>query len=503
MRRFTMILLVLLVLTVSTTVLAQSGGFIQHVIRPGENLFRISLRYGVTISQIQAANPFITNPNVIYAGMVLQIPTGAPPPVTVTPPPTVTPGGPTVTPVPPTAVPPTVPPPPTTTPGGQTTYVVRSGDTLGRIAQRFGTTVFAIAQANNIVNPNLIFPGQVLTIPVPGGGTPSTPIPPTQPGPTVTPVPPPPNAAFELGGHVFNFGNSAEMRSAEMTWAKVQVRWTRGQPATITQDAINQARTNGFKILLSLTGEPAELASNPTQYYQEFATFTGQVAALGPDAIEVWNEQNIDREWPRGFISPQAYTQMLAAAYQRIKAANSNVLVISGAPAPTGFFAGTCTTDGCDDDAFIRGMAANNAGQYADCIGIHYNEGVLGPDARSGDPRGNPNHYTRYYGTMVDLYSGVFPGEQLCFTELGYLSPEGYGTLGQAFNWAQNTTAEQQAEYLTRAVVLSRQNQRIRMLIVWNVNATQYNDNDPQAGWAIIRPGGTCLACTSLAGAMQ
>jgi hypothetical protein len=194
---------------------------------------------------------------------------------------------------------------------------------------------------------------------------------------------------------------------------------------------------------------------------------------------------------------------MLAAAYQRIKAANSNVLVISGAPAPTGFFAGTCTTDGCDDDAFIRGMAANNAGQYADCIGIHYNEGVLGPDARSGDPRGNPNHYTRYYGTMVDLYSGVFPGEQLCFTELGYLSPEGYGTLGQAFNWAQNTTAEQQAEYLTRAVVLSRQNQRIRMLIVWNVNATQYNDNDPQAGWAIIRPGGTCLACTSLAGAMQ
>jgi LysM repeat protein len=501
MRRFTMLLLVLLVLTVSTTVLAQSGGFIQHVIRPGENLYRISLRYGVTISQIMGANPFITNPNIIYAGTVLQIPTGTVPlPVTPTPrPPTVTPGGPTVTPPPPTTVPPTVPPP---TPGGQTTYVVRSGDTLGRIAQRFGTTVSAIAQANNIVNPNLIYPGQVLIIPVPGGGTQPTPPPPTQPGPTVTP--PPPNAAFELGGHVFSFSHAAEMRSAEMTWAKVQIDWKRGDSPTIVQDEINEARSAGFKLLLSLTGDPAELAQNPTQYYQDFATFAGQVASLGPDAIEVWNEQNIDREWPRGFISPQAYTQMLSAVHQRVKATDPDVLVISGAPAPTGFFGGRCTTDGCDDDAFIRGMAANNAGQFADCIGIHYNEGVLGPDARSGDPRGNPNHYTRYYGTMVDLYSSVFPGEQLCFTELGYLSPEGYpGLNGSAFDWAQNTTAQQQAEYLTRAVVLSRSNQRIRMLIVWNVNATTYSNADPQAGWAIIRPGGNCLACTSLAGAMQ
>ena len=30
---------------------------------------------------------------------------------------------------------------------------------------RFGTTVSAIVQANNIVNPNLIYVGQVLTIP--------------------------------------------------------------------------------------------------------------------------------------------------------------------------------------------------------------------------------------------------------------------------------------------------------------------------------------------------
>jgi predicted chitinase/LysM repeat protein len=43
-------------------------------------------------------------------------------------------------------------------------YVVRAGDTLGAIAARFGTTIRAIARANHITNPNLIRVGQVLQI---------------------------------------------------------------------------------------------------------------------------------------------------------------------------------------------------------------------------------------------------------------------------------------------------------------------------------------------------
>lgn len=46
-----------------------------------------------------------------------------------------------------------------------TTYTVQSGDTLGSIASRYGVTVDALAEANNIDNPNLIAVGQVLTIP--------------------------------------------------------------------------------------------------------------------------------------------------------------------------------------------------------------------------------------------------------------------------------------------------------------------------------------------------
>jgi LysM repeat protein len=44
-------------------------------------------------------------------------------------------------------------------------YLVEFGDTLSQIAERFGLSVEAIAQANDIENPNLIFAGQVLYLP--------------------------------------------------------------------------------------------------------------------------------------------------------------------------------------------------------------------------------------------------------------------------------------------------------------------------------------------------
>lgn len=45
------------------------------------------------------------------------------------------------------------------------TYVVQLGDTLAKIAARYGTTWRDIAIANNIANPNVIYAGQVLIIP--------------------------------------------------------------------------------------------------------------------------------------------------------------------------------------------------------------------------------------------------------------------------------------------------------------------------------------------------
>jgi LysM repeat protein len=99
------------------------------VVRWGENLTRIARYYGTTVWAIAQANG-IWNINYIRAGQALLIPGWGP----------------------------------GSWPGPRT-YIVQPGDTLSTIAWRFGTTVWLIAQANGIWNPNLIYVGQRLYIP--------------------------------------------------------------------------------------------------------------------------------------------------------------------------------------------------------------------------------------------------------------------------------------------------------------------------------------------------
>jgi uncharacterized protein YraI len=314
-------------------------------------------------------------------------------------------------------------------------------------------------------------------------------------------VPPPVSGGagltgFGYGAHVDSFAYPNLMAYAGMTWAKRQIRFSPGNPGAIAAGAIDQAHANGFKILLGIVG------SNPNDvllpgYFQDYARFVGEVAALGPDAIEVWNEQNIDREWANGHIDPASYTQLLALAYNAIKGANPSVAVISGAPAPTGAEGAFGTAAVWNDDRYVRGMAAAGAARYMDCIGAHYNEGIVSPYQTSGDPRGN--YYTRYFWGMVNTYSSAFGGARpICFTELGYLSPEGLGPLPGSFAWGSNTSVAQQAQWLADAVRLSRSSGRVKLVIIWNVDFTAYGA-DPMAGYAMVRPGGGCPACDALA----
>lgn len=305
---------------------------------------------------------------------------------------------------------------------------------------------------------------------------------------------------FEYGGHVTstNTGAAGAMRSAGMNWMKVQVRYSRGNGPGIAADAIAGARGQGFRVLLGVVGYPAELAEGGGAYVSEFASFLGGVAGLGPDAIEVWNEPNIDREWPRDQISGVAYAEMLRQAYQAIKGANSAVMVISGAPAPTGAEA-AYPGQVVNDDNWIRQMLSAGAINYMDCLGAHYNEGIVPPSARGGDPR--DNYYTRYFWGMLDTYWNLIGGAKpICITELGFLTPEGFPPLPSYFAWAQNVTLAQHAAWLAEAAALSSQSGRVRLMIVWNVDFTNYGA-DPMAGFAMIRPDGSCPACGAMAGA--
>lgn len=302
---------------------------------------------------------------------------------------------------------------------------------------------------------------------------------------------------FEYGGHVTSANSPraiSAMQSAGMSWMKVQIRYPQDASGTISA-----AHGAGFKILIGTVGNPADLGAGGSGYIQQYVSWLAGIAAAGADAIEVWNEPNIDREWPTGQISGAAFANLMSAAYPAIKGANSSTLVISGAPAPTGAeaaFPGQVV----NDDNFMRQFVQAGGLQYTDCVGLHYNEGIVPPTQTSNDPRGD-SYYTRFLQPMLNTYNSITGRQrQLCITELGYLTPEGYPPLPDFFSWAQNVTLSQQAAWLAQAASIASQNGNVRLMIVWNVDFTAYGA-DPQGGYAIIRPDGSCPACQALAGA--
>ncbi|MGI5862173.1 MAG: LysM peptidoglycan-binding domain-containing protein [Myxococcales bacterium] len=129
-----------------------------YTVQPGDTLSAIGARFGISYQALAAMNG-IADPNRIFVGQVLQIPSG---------------GG---------YIPeaPAAPP----SPGGK--YIVQPGDTLSAIGARFGVSWSDIAAANGIANPNRIYPGQALTIPGVDAGKVSGPgsvSPAPAPGPT-------------------------------------------------------------------------------------------------------------------------------------------------------------------------------------------------------------------------------------------------------------------------------------------------------------------------------
>ena len=107
-----------------------------HTIQPGENLFRIALRYGVGMDAIAQANG-ITDIRHIYAGQQLVIPNFDSTPAVVE--------------NPMIAIEPSY-------------HIVQRGESLNMIAQTYGLSMERLLQSNNLTNPNLIYPGQQLMV---------------------------------------------------------------------------------------------------------------------------------------------------------------------------------------------------------------------------------------------------------------------------------------------------------------------------------------------------
>ncbi len=101
-----------------------TDNYTYYTVRPGDTLSHIAIRFQTTVQRLAAAND-IANPNFIRAGEQLRIPAAS----------------------------------------ANATYTVRPGDTLWDIANRHNTSVARIVSINNIPNPNLIYPGEVIRLP--------------------------------------------------------------------------------------------------------------------------------------------------------------------------------------------------------------------------------------------------------------------------------------------------------------------------------------------------
>jgi LysM repeat protein len=131
-----------------------------HTVRPGETLFKIAQRYDTTVDAIVTANA-IADRRQISVGQPVVIPVAAPAPAPAAPAPTPAPA-------------PTNPAPAAPAPAASgTVHTVRSGETLGRIARRHGTTVDAILALNPGANRNVIHAGDQFAIPVVAAPPPS------------------------------------------------------------------------------------------------------------------------------------------------------------------------------------------------------------------------------------------------------------------------------------------------------------------------------------------
>src|SRR5512140_658750 len=148
---------------------AWTGCSSSYVVQSGDTLGVIANRCGTSVAALRLANPGVSS--LIYAGQTLWLP-GA----------FLDQGH------------------------GYATYIVARGDTLRSLANRFGTSMAWLASTNGIVNYNLIYEGQRLTVPS-GQGVPSD-----DPNPNPNPQP----APSPSGTYVVQWGDTMRKIAARM-----------------------------------------------------------------------------------------------------------------------------------------------------------------------------------------------------------------------------------------------------------------------------------------------
>lgn len=295
-----------------------------------------------------------------------------------------------------------------------------------------------------------------------------------------------------------------------LEWYKQQVRWEdyereRGQyDWTVLDLTMPSAAKFGLKVMLSIVTAPdwsrepgVDLSKHgPPANYQDYVNFVTAIVQRYPGmvhGIEVWNEQNLDREWTStGGLSAPNYVNLLRQTYQAVKNIDPGIIIISGALSPTG---GWTEPDGrvsaIDDFSYLDALIAAGMLNYADCVGAHHNGYNIGPSvtwdnvppnpsATFRGPFDNPHHSWSFRSTLETYASKIrLAGSdlKLCVTEFGWASTEDLDGYPPGFEFANDNTLEEQRMWTIEALDNMEQWNTVWLAFLWNFNY------GPQAGW--------------------
>jgi hypothetical protein len=242
----------------------------------------------------------------------------------------------------------------------------------------------------------------------------------------------------------------AQVRELGVGWVKTQISWKLFQPGpgrfdealfVELDDFITLATENGLKVMLGVAKAPewsrptTELDGPPADpaLFEAFMAFLsgryqGRVAAY-----ELWNEANLQREWNGAPLSASSLVELIRAGVAGVRAADPQVVLISGAPATTGINDGVIAID---DRQFLSQMLAAGVTSVVDAVGAHPYGWANPPDSSVHDAShatsSHNDHPSFYFLDTLDDYRRIldeagYGDVPIWVTEFGWGSYDGLG----------------------------------------------------------------------------
>jgi hypothetical protein len=317
-----------------------------------------------------------------------------------------------------------------------------------------------------------------------------------------------------------------------VSWIKVQLPWRDMQPTGPTENDnpffrrveqhIEDANRRGFNVLVSVVKAPLWARSSRAedgppddpQALANFITFLfaeinagdrpqdQAVYGLYIDAVEVWNEPNLIREWQGNLAFTGAgYMRLFDAAYDAVRAVSPDVPVITAGLAPVGEVSGAR-----NDRAFLREMyAAGLAGSnYQNVyVGVHPYGWGNAPDATccdSVDGRSYDNNRVFYFRDTLDDYRDIMvnsgdSNRRMWVTEFGWATWDGFPGAAPE-EWMSYQDKWGQGGYTIRAFQIGQERDYIGPMVLWNLNFSVLSglieNRDERAAYSILVPGESC-----------